>query len=478
MPVVPASLLPMGILQFLDDNGNPLANGYIAFYIPNTFTPKTVWADAAESVPLANPVVLNSAGRPQNGSVECSIYGSGEYRMEVFDQNGVQQWQAETTDLLSEIASLTTMPLQNVTSNAYTYVANNDGALVFRASSGGSVMVDTLAGGGGALRAGFLCTVVNTDATFMLAIVAGGGATLFGSNCYVGPGQTVDIYSTGGGAYILLNRPLRGRAQGAINLYVDGVNGADTKCGLNSANAFKTIVAATDRLYNQFDHNGVIPTINVASATYACGAEGFVFVNGCPMGIGQFNVIGNTGTPGAVNLTATGSACFNVGGGVQVNVRGFNLNSHGGVSPSVVAGEAFVAYGGGEINFGNVEFGSCDVCHMSATGGGSVNSVGQPYAITGDAPDHIAVSQIGLGVIDGSTITFPSARNFTFFVYADSCSAISAKGCTFGGAGLGGTTGIKFGCSANGVIETGTSGNTSYFPGVTPGTPNTGGQYS
>ena len=83
-----ASLLPQGILQFTDGNGAPLSGGSVTFYVPNTTTLKTVWADPGEVVALANPVPLDSAGRPQSGSSEVEIYGSGQYSMLVKDAYG------------------------------------------------------------------------------------------------------------------------------------------------------------------------------------------------------------------------------------------------------------------------------------------------------------------------------------------------------------------------------------------------------
>lgn len=53
--------------QFLDNNGVPLAGGLVYTYQAGTSTPASTYTDSGISVPNANPIVLDSAGR-------CVIY--------------------------------------------------------------------------------------------------------------------------------------------------------------------------------------------------------------------------------------------------------------------------------------------------------------------------------------------------------------------------------------------------------------------
>jgi hypothetical protein len=85
-----ASILPPAKTSFFDINGNPLSSGKVFSYIPGTTTPKTTWQDAAETIPNANPVVLDAAGR-------ALILGSGNYRQIVQDKNSNQQWDQVTS---------------------------------------------------------------------------------------------------------------------------------------------------------------------------------------------------------------------------------------------------------------------------------------------------------------------------------------------------------------------------------------------
>lgn len=93
-----ATLLPNGEQTFLDTNGNPLANGKVYMYIPNTTTFKQTWQNSIQTILNTNPIILNAAGR-------AIIYGSGVYRQLVLDVNGNTIWDQLTTDTSSTQAS-------------------------------------------------------------------------------------------------------------------------------------------------------------------------------------------------------------------------------------------------------------------------------------------------------------------------------------------------------------------------------------
>lgn len=92
-----ASLLPNGKQQFFDTNGDPLVDGTVAFYIPNTSTPKGTWQDAAQTIPNENPVTLDSLG-------SAVIYGSGQYRQVLKDAAGNLLWDQLTQDYLAQVS--------------------------------------------------------------------------------------------------------------------------------------------------------------------------------------------------------------------------------------------------------------------------------------------------------------------------------------------------------------------------------------
>lgn len=87
-----ANLIQNGEQQFFDNNGDPLALGWVYFYVPNTNTWKATWQDANQGSLNTNPVHLDVAGR-------AIIWGSGAYRQVVKDADFNTIWDQETITL-------------------------------------------------------------------------------------------------------------------------------------------------------------------------------------------------------------------------------------------------------------------------------------------------------------------------------------------------------------------------------------------
>jgi hypothetical protein len=92
------SLIPNAKQQFLDANGNPLAGGFVYYYIPSTTTFKNTYQNAALTILNTNPIILDSAG-------ECIAYGVGSFRQIVTDVNGNLIWDQPTLSLLTNDAA-------------------------------------------------------------------------------------------------------------------------------------------------------------------------------------------------------------------------------------------------------------------------------------------------------------------------------------------------------------------------------------
>lgn len=80
-----AALLPNAEQTFLDENGDPIAGGFVYMYVPGTTTPKDTWSDAAQTTNNTNPIILDSAGR-------AIIYGVGNYRQIVLRSDNSLVW--------------------------------------------------------------------------------------------------------------------------------------------------------------------------------------------------------------------------------------------------------------------------------------------------------------------------------------------------------------------------------------------------
>lgn len=95
------SLIPNAKQQYFDANGNPLAGGFVYYYIPGTTTFKNTYQDAGLTILNTNPIILDSAG-------EAIIYGSGSYRQIVTDVNGNLIWDQTTVSpiTLTDVGSV------------------------------------------------------------------------------------------------------------------------------------------------------------------------------------------------------------------------------------------------------------------------------------------------------------------------------------------------------------------------------------
>jgi len=110
-------LLPP-IFQFFDNNGDPLANGFVYTYAAGTTTALATYTDSTGTVTAPNPIELNAAGRPTSGS--GAIWGEGAYKFIVKDSNGVQ-----VGDTLDNVTSFTGLA---ASTNAYAETFSGTGS--------------------------------------------------------------------------------------------------------------------------------------------------------------------------------------------------------------------------------------------------------------------------------------------------------------------------------------------------------------
>ena len=64
--------------QIFGNDGKPLSGGYLYFYVTNTVIPKVVYADKANTIPLANPLQLSASG-----VAPTFFLGSGLYTIRI-----------------------------------------------------------------------------------------------------------------------------------------------------------------------------------------------------------------------------------------------------------------------------------------------------------------------------------------------------------------------------------------------------------
>ena len=56
-------VMPMPVMQWLDDDGKPLAGGFVYTFAAGTTTPLATYFDSAGAVPHTNPIVLDAEGK-------------------------------------------------------------------------------------------------------------------------------------------------------------------------------------------------------------------------------------------------------------------------------------------------------------------------------------------------------------------------------------------------------------------------------
>lgn len=66
--------IPFVLEQYFDNNGDPLSGGRLCSFAAGSSTLANTYTTAALSVANANPIVLNSAGRPSNGVTTVGIF--------------------------------------------------------------------------------------------------------------------------------------------------------------------------------------------------------------------------------------------------------------------------------------------------------------------------------------------------------------------------------------------------------------------
>jgi hypothetical protein len=80
-----------------DANGNPYVGAKLYVYVPGTTTPAAIYADAALSIPLANPLA-GATGSDAAGNFPRAYIAAGAYKLRAETAAGVLIWQEDNID--------------------------------------------------------------------------------------------------------------------------------------------------------------------------------------------------------------------------------------------------------------------------------------------------------------------------------------------------------------------------------------------
>jgi len=319
-----------------------------------------------------------------------------------------------------------------------------------------------------------LLTVVNEDST-RGKLISVSGLTSF----ILWPLQTATIFSRDGANWQVI-RPLRWTLAAGVNVYVDGTNGNDNNdCLAVTTGACATIQKAVDLISQFFDVAGFQPTVVVANGTYTAAANANVItlkpVVGARFGCGPADsvcplIIGNTGTPSSVILSASGSGVpvAGVGRNVEWVVRGFQVQ--GGGTVPLVSADGGVWIRLGEMTFTGVSGNAAVYAQYGATVEFMTN-----FTITaGSAFFAYAVHQATILSFSGITGTVTGTPFFNVaFVAAENNGYVNLAGVTWSGA----ATGKRFLADQGGGISAG-GGGPNFYPGNAAGTVTNPGWYN
>lgn len=247
--------------------------------------------------------------------------------------------------------------------------------------------------------------------------------------------------------------------------YYVSTTGNDSHAG-TSGSPWLTLQHAINYVLANIDLGGFTLTINVANGTYSAGVVlAAPFVGG-----GSVVLQGNISVPSSCIISTTSSDCINLINNAVLSVGGFKMTT-------ATSGNCFSASYGAIINQINpVEFGAVASGagnHIVSAYGAKINMAAN-YTISGGGNAHFVGQNGGISL---STITVTATGTPVFsssyaFAFMQALSELDANLATFTGA----ATGPHYISQSNSVIFT-AGGGPTFFPGSTPGSTATGGQY-
>jgi hypothetical protein len=307
----------------------------------------------------------------------------------------------------------------------------------------------------------FIVIVVNTDAG-RAKCISPNGLTSF----YLWPLQTIIIYNDANTWQVL------GRSRWiwptGFTFNVDHANGSDVVTvsdGLGTgAGAFATIQNGVNIIMDQVDCVGFAPTIQNAAETFTES----VAIREYPLGYLEIFITGSPSTP-SNTVWKTSSIALSCRDGGTATVNGFKFvattTNCGALAPSQF----------GVIDVANVEFGDfTSGYHIQSTEGGSFNSVGGTYTVSGNFITHWLLQGSTNLFVTSQAISVPNALTFTNWLQIIGPGYFQGNGTTFSGIGSGaGSAGQKYNITLDGIAFTAGA----VLPGATAGTADTGGWY-
>lgn len=208
------NLPPVPIQHYDDDDGTPLADGFVYTYASGTTTPLSTYEDEAGTTLNTNPVILDARGEARIWLIPASTYrfvlkrADGTTVWTQDDISGVADAGAVVTSVnaLTGAVSLTAAGIPFTTATSTTWFEGTDAAaaldaLITRADSGQTAASIPIVDAGGLITATNVETALaelagrsNSGLFLRRTVFASTGTWTKGANCNV-----VDVQGVGGG---------------------------------------------------------------------------------------------------------------------------------------------------------------------------------------------------------------------------------------------------------------------------------------
>jgi hypothetical protein len=273
-------------------------------------------------------------------------------------------------------------------------------------------------------------------------------------------------YARRGGLWVVTRQLLLvGRA------YYVRPDGNDANTGLadTPAAAFLTLQKAWDTVA-ALDLGTVNVQIKVADGTYTAG----IVMNAMPVGGATIEIVGNLANPGNVHLSINGSAfIIKTLLPCQMFVRGFKATLTGASRSFLVLQAPGTVTVENNIMGGSPGGGYSGFYQSDMAGGKVIIGIGNSIIAGGAA--YAVANDGGRVLFYGVNITLTGTPAFSWlFVGAFAMSKLGGSSVTFTGA----ATGVRYSVMGNSLIDTGSGGLATYYPGSVAGTVEPGSIYA
>lgn len=174
-----AFLLPISLIQFFDNSGNPASGALCNVYEAGTTTAKNTYTTSSLLTANANPIVADSSGRFGLAYIDDGL----TYKLVITDSTaGTTFYTADNLESPGDVDTNSVLNTYTTKSADYTLVAGDNGAFIDFDASGGDRICTA---NSNTLGNGFNITIGRRSTTGLVTVTPGGGQVIDGESSYI-----------------------------------------------------------------------------------------------------------------------------------------------------------------------------------------------------------------------------------------------------------------------------------------------------